>query len=817
MLDFSLPWLRFTAFLSAARANDEPAQAEFRAGRWTIRYRNKEAGALSDPPDFAESFQFLSAWAGRMIKEKSIQFATQSAGSAELQSEISKLHTLNAILEADQQWQEGKREVELLRAAGQAMAMLAAQSLDEVETADLVPARALALLAIQRALEPSSALREECLIAQVMGYSRHAYEQAGQLPEAEPVRAYIRHEDTVLAKAAAEGAEATAWFFQLKRFSEQRDLKQWQNVAKTLRTKDATLLPLLKTGAELEWFETDIPMTLGLVGAVLGEMKQWVKVTGERHPGPFFDGRLLETYYRGFLYSALHRLGEHYRERLSSTGETAGFDQLIGMGDDLLAMEYRNWFHHLAEAKAGHGKVRDLRADLTELSRFGGTMLFETYEQIKKLLPFGDPSLKDVVRELATRLDSRPAHRFELASILYIDLLALTPAESLAESATKTQHFGNLAFQAWFARLNGDRSRLETLLVLPDLTPAEKIKILRQLNEENGFSQEWLDNQYAQLVRAHPEQWTAANAYVDFLEKSKEFAKAETIIQGWLNQKVKGVSSFDYTFARTHLARIYHLQGQPERGLKAIEHPDVDPWQFGAMERRALILDSLGRTAQAEQLAQAAVDRYPDSINATVLLADLYWKHGKYDSVANLFLRHRYPISAVTWRFSVGKRFAEIFKDRTDEALAAEEPLRNSKLDSLFVSSQFALEIYKAGNPQLAFEIQSRQRAPGLQNLMYQAKAYKFLKDAKGKDAALGWLGQQVPDSMRAPLCMFALEDKTHELLWELAPSNLEEIMEPTIGWCEQRLLFWMEERTKNTGVCSMNTLRTRSQATITR
>jgi len=111
---------------------------------------------------------------------------------------------------------------------------------------------------------------------------------------------------------------------------------------------------------------------------------------------------------------------------------------------------------------------------------------------------------------------------------------------------------------------------------------------------------------------------------------------------------------------------------------------------------------------------------------------------------------------------------------RTEEALAAEEPLRNSKLDSLFVSSQFALEIYKAGNPQLAFEIQSRQRAPGLQNLLYQAKAYKFLKDAKGKDAALSWLGQQIPDSMRAPLSMFVLPDKTHELLWELVPSKLE-------------------------------------------
>jgi len=761
--------------LAGGATNDEPVQPEFRTGRWTIRHGNKEVGTLNDPPDFAESIQLLSAFAARTIKEKSIQFTRQSGDAAELQSEISKLHTLNAILQADQQWQQGKREVELLRVAGEAMAMLAVQSLDEVETADLIPARALALLAIQRALDPSSVRREECLLAQVMGYSRHAYEQAAQLPEEEPVRTYIRHEDTALAKAAAEGsAIGPAWFLHLKRFSEKRDLKGWQNAARTPTTKDPSVLPLLKTGIELTWFETDVPMALGLVGAVLGEMKQWSKATKARLPGPFFDGRLLETYYRGFLYSALHKLGEHYRESLSSTDATANFDQLIGTGGDLLAIEYRNWFHHLAEAKAGRAKVAELRADLTDLSRFGGTMLFETYAQIKESLPFGDASLKDVVKELATRLDSRPEHRFELAWILYNDLLALTAAESLAEGVAKTQHFGNLGYQAWFARLNGDRSRLETLLALPELTPAESVKILRQLNEESGFTREWLDNRYAQLVRAHPEEWSVADAYVDHLEKHKEFAKAQSVVQSWLDQRVKGVSGFDYTFARTSLARIHRLQGKPERGLAAIEHPDVDSWQFGAMKQRAQLLDSLGRTAQAEQLAQAALDRYPDSINATVLLAELYWKHGKHDGATDLFLRHRYPISATTWRFTVGRRFAEIFKDLPEEALAAEEPLRHSKLDSLFVSTQFALEIYKAGNPQLAFEIQSRQRAPGLKNLLYQAKAYKFLKDAKGKDAALGWLGQQIPDSMRAPLCMFAIEDKTHELLWELAPAKLE-------------------------------------------
>ena len=145
--------------------------------------------------------------------------------------------------------------------------------------------------------------------------------------------------------------------------------------------------------------------------------------------------------------------------------------------------------------------------------------------------------------------------------------------------------------------------------------------------------------------------WKSARS----LRKRRRSSKA-----GWI-RKSKAFPSFDYTFARTALARMYHLQGQPERGLRTIEHPDVDAWQFGAMERRALLLDSLGRTAEAEQLAEAALERYPDSINATVLLADLYWKHGKYDSAADLFCAS--PISNLSsdLAFLSGKTFCRDF------------------------------------------------------------------------------------------------------------------------------------------------------------
>jgi hypothetical protein len=78
---FLLAMSEIHRILLGGATNDKPAQAEFRAGRWTIRHGNREAGTISDPPDFAESIQFLSAWAGLTIKEKSIQFATQSARS----------------------------------------------------------------------------------------------------------------------------------------------------------------------------------------------------------------------------------------------------------------------------------------------------------------------------------------------------------------------------------------------------------------------------------------------------------------------------------------------------------------------------------------------------------------------------------------------------------------------------------------------------------------------------------------------------------------------------------------------------------------
>lgn len=746
----------------------EPAQAEYRAGRWTIRYRNREAGTLDDLADFSELLRFLSAWAGGLIRQHSIQFSAETNATDEPQDSLRKLDTLDALLRADQSLQGHKRDLGTLRACVQAMTALAAQSLDTVGIAELIPARALALLAIERAQNPSAGRIEECLLAQELGYSRHAYDLAGELPEHEPVRAYVRHEDASLSKAEADGELAA--FLHRRRLSERKDLRRWQATA-TSMPQGQSRLPLLKTGLALGRIESNAQMATGLIAAVTEEMKHWAKAIRQRPEGPLLDRELLKAYYRGFLYSALHELGEHYREHFSSVEATVEFDQQLGSGG-LLSAEYRSWFRHLAEAKAGRSKVADLRADLTGLSQFGGPMLFETYEEIKKHLPFADPSLQDVISELTARLDSRPAHRFELAWILYNDLLAIGSGEALAENATKTQHFGNLAFQAWFALLNRDQKRLKELLAQPDLTAGEKSRVLRQLSTENGFAQEWLDEQHALIAETRPELWAPMEAYVDFLEKHKQYAKAQEVAEDWL--KRRRTKSLDDTFARTTVARMHHLQGRPAEGLKAINHPDVDSWQFGAMHRKALLLDDLGHHEPAERLAETARERYPDSIEATLLLAELLWKHRKHDAAADVFVRHRYPISASTWRFSVGKRFAEIFKDRPAEALAADEALRKTKLDPLFVGTQFALEIYKAGNPQLAFEIQSRQTAPGLQNLLYKAKAYKFLRDAKGKDTALQWLGQEVPDAMKAPLCMFVLPDRTHELLWEFVPSKLE-------------------------------------------
>jgi hypothetical protein len=79
-----------------------------------------------------------------------------------------------------------------------------------------------------------------------------------------------------------------------------------------------------------------------------------------------------------------------------------------------------------------------------------------------------------------------------------------------------------------------------------------------------------------------------------------------------------------------------------------------------------------------------------------------------------------------------------------------------------------------AGLHDAAFEIESRIKARGLEQVGIAARAYQYLKLAHGEGPARAWLAAHLGGSLRGPLGTFAHQDDLPELLWTMAPASLD-------------------------------------------
>jgi len=150
-------------------------QLGFRDARWRVSCGNSEVGEVPEFPDFGDFLSVLSAWITRLNQLHPLRLAPGGQNhDAAIDQQLERFfapEAISALRQANRLWLQGERQPTLLQAATRAMVLLALQSLDETESADIVPAKALALLALTKTLTPYPVTREECLLSQVMGYS----------------------------------------------------------------------------------------------------------------------------------------------------------------------------------------------------------------------------------------------------------------------------------------------------------------------------------------------------------------------------------------------------------------------------------------------------------------------------------------------------------------------------------------------------------------------------------------------------------------------------------------------------------------------
>ncbi|MCY1075748.1 hypothetical protein [Archangium lansingense] len=180
--------------------------ARFHEGRWVLQVEGKEVGGLPAFPDFADALSHLEARAHQLgVKRLELKEGPLPPSASPLPMGRETLETLR---ELDEAWSRGRRSPATLVGAARATVALALQLSDLTETADAVPARALALLALGRATTSAALTEERALLAYVLGYERTARKLASALPSGGAARAFLLQEDDVLEALAERDAGA---------------------------------------------------------------------------------------------------------------------------------------------------------------------------------------------------------------------------------------------------------------------------------------------------------------------------------------------------------------------------------------------------------------------------------------------------------------------------------------------------------------------------------------------------------------------------------------------------------------------------------
>ncbi len=196
----------------------------------------------------------------------------------------------------------------------------------------------------------------------------------------------------------------------------------------------------------------------------------------------------------------------------------------------------------------------------------------------------------------------------------------------------------------------------------------------------------------------------------------------------------------------------------------------------------ASILQKLGRSGEALDLAQKRLGRYPDWSEARADLAEHLWMAGRYSEAAFELNNPQYQVDVLAWRDSVSRNFARVFRDKPqDAALKALDALLAQRTS--WWKLQTMIEgLDKEGRFELAFKLQSQVLRVAVTDYAdTHLHAYRYLTKWKGQAEALSWLRLNFKESLLEPASVVFFDQKELELLWNFVrPPKGEQLSSTT-------------------------------------
>jgi tetratricopeptide (TPR) repeat protein len=738
-------------------AAPESVRAELQQdGRWRVLAGSAEVGVLPEFPDFEEGTELLVHWldrspeaaaeAGGAPDTAALEKALPTADAAAL------LQALSALGGSLPGVQQDEAKVHTI-AAG--LAWLSTLTVDHLEQADALFGEAWAWLAIERARTAAPSMTTAALLARTLGYEAAARRAGEKLTDDDPVRFYALSDEQRLSFLCARYAkDRRTHLLRLVLLAEARQDERFRSALLMSPLRDETSLALRGLETRLSDFDggnagRDLAeLAIRAVGLPAGSEQASAEVrsrdfeaaAGRLASRGLIDIAALQGAYRAFFYSGLFDEARFIVDQYASGIATQDLAASIDNPAPGTAAELRTWLEVNAPVLDGARDMRPAAKLLASAQSIGAAPLFDLSEVIAKHVATTDPLRRGPIPALFARMDTRPSHRVLAARVADRSLVSPGLFEKLAGAAADAAPHLSEDLPAQVAELRQDTARLREIAADPFMPSYAQVVALDALASLGKADDALIRKRYEE-ISANPDE--GPDYLVSFLEERGDLAGAVAALDSSLKHTKDPMVA---AHLHTEKARLLLKMGKVESAYAAVQ-PALESGKEEALLQGAAIELARNQPDRALELAQAALDRYPDRSSETSgLIARARWQKGQYAVAAKELAESRNGIVGA-WNRHLPEAFAETFaKAPEEETRRAFNELANARI-APHVLADVAVALGKQGDLAAALPLLEglRDPAPEWQDYIRFA-TYDLIKEKSGPDEALAWVRKAVPD-----------------------------------------------------------------------
>lgn len=797
----------------ATGSEPDVLDVQFKTKTWKVVYQNQPVGDLHELPTFEELHKLLLNWASKN-KKTIAKTGTIDSELARVKDQIetsSPESLFAALSKLDELQSRGETSLLLLKLKTRALAILAWEMLDNLEIGDEIFSTALAHLVFVESAYPDDVAEEKALLADALGYEGDAKRLAKTLPAESALACYLNNQNEKLRQIAQR--ETKSCFPNLLYFRStclNRDKSRWREwLAENSGFTSTNSLPPLKctyaigdeaimmpiairilgdvklasegitsefslgTG-DLEW--RNLALRLPTVASTLSPnlLADFEKgLAGRKEKGlSDFAVRLRSAFYRAYFFSAMDIVARTtlalpsakvFSERLSACLEYQGSGPSAQLGPWVLALSSPNG-----------GADEAIESAFLNLNHLGPSAMLALLPQAKVSLPASKKwsNIRDL---FFVRIDSRPEVRLHAADFAELPFLDLTAHKALVASALRDGAGDSLQSKLVLNHMLGRKPEIMKLFNNASLTQREKLELISIVRLVDRDSVKDANQMYGKLLRENPTSWEVEKSFIEFVaDRDKKAAISE--LRKWKARvtitKKDGAKVTRDALAldqKLLLAQLLYETGDIaglKNELKSLKSNSSQNY----LKLLALSELSSGNYGSAKAWAEELRRSFPRSLDSMLVELEICLKQKQFLPAANL-LRAAIPAPRIIWKEKIGTLVISKLSNPQDVGAFV------GALDSVQINSddnlgQIAAAAYSADKAELAFQILSTVKTNPDAIYDMLTCQYRYLKRAKGKQKALAWLKEQIPEDKRAAVAPYAFFSGQDELLFEFAPAE---------------------------------------------